>query len=288
MITGGSVTPFTLASFMTKSFRRSCGFAGWAVLAVVGVGRVDGGLLHVRPPSRQRSAQSPPSARRGPRPSPLTQPVCLRAPDTYSGSCGFAHWRLQALREFVLVAVRGDGQAVGRADVDAGVALDAELRVEHRLHVAVETCCTSAAVSLGAEPKSTSIEIFLKRSSGSRAEPPALDQVVVVLVRPLMQAILRLDRFIVGGSRLGDRRAANSAAWIEIAAWWPCSTAQMMFLRAERGVAMAKNTSGRVDWNVTLSRRPARATCRTRCRGRLDPRERVFLADHPGSRRRPG
>jgi hypothetical protein len=36
-----------------------------------------------------------------------------------------------------LVAVSRDRQAVGRADVDAGVALDAELRVEHGLNVAI-------------------------------------------------------------------------------------------------------------------------------------------------------
>ena len=40
--------------------------------------------------------------------------------------------------------------------------------------------------------------------------------------------------------------------WIEIAAWWPCSTAQMMFF-GPNAASPPKNTPGRVDWNVFVS-----------------------------------
>ena len=39
---------------------------------------------------------------------------------------------------------------------------------------------------------------------------------------------------------------------MEIAAWWPCSTAQMMFF-GPNAASPPKNTSGGVDWKVTLS-----------------------------------
>ena len=44
----------------------------------------------------------------------------------------------QPLAQLVLGAVVGEGDAVHRADVDAGVAFDAELPGEHGLHVAIE------------------------------------------------------------------------------------------------------------------------------------------------------
>ena len=46
--------------------------------------------------------------------------------------------RLQARAQVGLLAVGGERDAVHRADVDARVALDAQLVGEHRLHVAVE------------------------------------------------------------------------------------------------------------------------------------------------------
>src|SRR4051812_40974392 len=52
------------------------------------------------------------------------------------GSVGRRH--RQAGPQGVLVRVRRDGQAVDRADVDAGIALDAQLVAEHRLHIAVQ------------------------------------------------------------------------------------------------------------------------------------------------------
>ena len=46
--------------------------------------------------------------------------------------------RRQALTQIRLLAVLREGDAIHRADVDAGVAFDAERRGEHRLHVAVQ------------------------------------------------------------------------------------------------------------------------------------------------------
>ena len=39
---------------------------------------------------------------------------------------------------------------------------------------------------------------------------------------------------------------------MEIAAWWPCSTAQMMFF-GPKAASPPKNTCGSVDWKVVLS-----------------------------------
>ncbi len=46
--------------------------------------------------------------------------------------------RVQPLAQILLVAVRGERDAVHRADIDASVALDAQLGREHRLRVAVQ------------------------------------------------------------------------------------------------------------------------------------------------------
>ena len=46
--------------------------------------------------------------------------------------------RLEARAQFCFVAVLGERDAVHRADVDAGIAFDAELAGEHGLHIAVE------------------------------------------------------------------------------------------------------------------------------------------------------
>ena len=73
----------------------------------------------------------------------------------------------QPLAQVVLLAVGRDGQAGGRADVDAGVALDA-LRVrEHRLHVAVEAAFDLARGLLGIEAQLDLDESFANRSRRS-------------------------------------------------------------------------------------------------------------------------
>ena len=49
----------------------------------------------------------------------------------FAGACSRA-------AQLGFLAVRGEGDAIHRADVDAGVAFDAELPGEHGLHVAIE------------------------------------------------------------------------------------------------------------------------------------------------------
>src|ERR1700733_12303463 len=45
--------------------------------------------------------------------------------------------RLQALAQIGLIAVGGEGDAIHRTDVDAGVAFDAKLAGEYRLYIAI-------------------------------------------------------------------------------------------------------------------------------------------------------
>ena len=66
--------------------------------------------------------------------------------------------------------------------------------------------------------------------------------------------------------------------WIEIAAWWPCSTAQMMFFGPHRGVAAEEDARQRRleghrvdDGHVPFADLEAEVA--------LDPGERVLLAD---------
>ena len=52
---------------------------------------------------------------------------------------GYLGRRVQALAQVRLFTVPGEGDAVHRADVDAGIAFDAQTRAEHRLRIAIET-----------------------------------------------------------------------------------------------------------------------------------------------------
>ena len=60
-------------------------------------------------------------------------------------------WRLEPRSQIGLLAVWRHGQAIDRADIDASVALDAELGVEHRLHIAIETALHLGGGLLGGE-----------------------------------------------------------------------------------------------------------------------------------------
>ena len=99
----------------------------------------------------QRSAHRPQCTQRSSSLT-MTRPVCLQrrrrrtAPARMFGAGAFSRVRSSAS-----VAVRRDGEAVDRADVDAGVALDAELVGEHGLHVAVEAALHLLGGLLGGE-----------------------------------------------------------------------------------------------------------------------------------------
>ena len=148
--------PLTLAILMTKSFTRVAG------------SRHRDSVLHDAASSRacgqcttsdfcmsqaavgQRSAHSPQCTQRSSSLT-MTRPVCGSAAETYSGCVRFFAGAVQARAQLGLLAVVRDGQAVDRADVDAGIALDAQLRGEHRLHVAVEAALHFLRGLLGGE-----------------------------------------------------------------------------------------------------------------------------------------
>ena len=66
--------------------------------------------------------------------------------------------------------------------------------------------------------------------------------------------------------------------WIEMAAWWPCATAQMMFLGPQRRVA-AEEDAGRVDCMVRLVDHRHVPLVELDAQVALDPGERVLLPD---------
>ena len=123
----------------------------------------------------------------------------------------------------------GERDAVHRADVDACVALDAQLVGEHRLHVAIEAALRFRVRELRIEPQLDLRADVLQRDDRV-LERHAIAAIAVdaVVVAPLVDAHLLRQQVHV------RRRALVSASprqWrsIEIAASWPCATAQMMF-----------------------------------------------------------
>ena len=66
--------------------------------------------------------------------------------------------------------------------------------------------------------------------------------------------------------------------WMEMAAWWPCSTAQMMFF-GPKAASPPKNTPGRVDWKVVAIDHRHVPLVELDAEVALDPGEGVLLAD---------
>ena len=147
--------PLTFANLTTKSFTRSRRSASRF------------GMSRSHPPHRgilivdfcmsqaavgQRSAHKPQCTHTSSSLT-MTRPVCGSALDTYSACCGLVGRRLEPRAQLGFGAVRRDGEAVDGADVDAGIAFDAELRGEHRLHVAVEAALHLERGLLGGEAR---------------------------------------------------------------------------------------------------------------------------------------
>src|ERR1700742_4019823 len=66
-------------------------------------------------------------------------PTGLReACGNHQGLCQVFGGSLEPRTQIGLLAVLSDGEAIHRADVDTGVALDTQLCAEHRLHIAVQ------------------------------------------------------------------------------------------------------------------------------------------------------
>src|SRR6187399_1622444 len=140
--------PFTVAILIAKSFTlsgisgahsssnkgkfcvRGCRFIG-------GVWPLDSRLLHV--PGRGRAALGAQAA--------VHAQVFVFDHDAagmfqrrryVQGLSDILRGRLEPSAQIGFLTIRRDGQAIHRADVDARVALDAQLGLEHRLHIAIE------------------------------------------------------------------------------------------------------------------------------------------------------
>src|SRR6185312_3047228 len=109
--------------------------------------------------------------------------------------------RVEAAAQLFLLAVGGEGDAVHRADVDAGVALDAELRREDRLNIAIEA-------ALGLEIGQLVVEAELD------LDPDVLEDDLLVLERDAVAEIVRdvvvvaplVDAHLLAGEVDGRRR----------------------------------------------------------------------------------
>src|SRR5258708_4694864 len=97
--------------------------------------------------------------------------------------------RGQAAAQNVLRAVLRDGEAIDRADVDAGIALDAQLRREHRLDVAIQAALNLESRLFGRKPKfHFDVDLLEAFDESHVRHQTPLDAVVLVLVRPLVHA----------------------------------------------------------------------------------------------------
>ncbi len=101
-------------------------------------------------PVGQRSAHSPQCTQMFSSFS-ITRPVWGNGAETYSGCVGILSRRFEPLVDLRCVAVRRDREAVDGADVDARVALDAELGRERRLDIAIQTALDLGRDLLDAE-----------------------------------------------------------------------------------------------------------------------------------------
>ena len=63
--------------------------------------------------------------------------------------------------------------------------------------------------------------------------------------------IFWLTRLVIGGGPGVVQAFARQNRSMEMAAWWPCATAQMMF-SGPQAASPPKKTPGRDDWKVVL------------------------------------
>src|SRR5215831_9698104 len=196
--------PFTVAILMVKSLMRArlafdmVSFASGnlglfrleRIRLVGGVRPVQLGFLHV--PGRGRAALGAQSAVHAQVLVLHHHPRGLRQRRRYVQRLAeVLRGRLEAGTQLGLLTVMRDGETVDRADIDTGVALDTELRGEHRLHVAVETALHfllhllrgEAELNLDVELLETLLERHVRHQA-------PLHRCVVVGVRPLVHAHL--------------------------------------------------------------------------------------------------
>ena len=178
-------------------------------------------------------------------------------------------------------------QSIGQMSTQASHSMQS-LRVEHGLHVAVQ-----AALRLGERQLAVEAELDLDRDVLQRdhrvlaAAPCSAGRCEIgVVVAPLVDAhLLRHERCTSAAGR-----CATSSPWqklsIEIAASWPCATAQMMFF-GPKAASPPKKTLGMRRLHASPGRRLRHAPlCRTRCRRRARSRGRRSPGRSRPARRR--
>ena len=225
----------------------------------------------------QRSAHSPQCTHRSSS-FTMTRAVCGNAAETMQRLGEILRGRLQARAQVCLVTIARDGQAIDRTDVDTGIALDAQLRAEHRLHVAVEAALHFLRRLLRGETQLhldvEFLEALLERDVRHEA---ALGRRVVVRIGPLVHAHLAALQIDPGRQSLGHRLAlavaVNGDRGLVAVLHSPDDV-----LRAESGITAEKHAGARRlegalvdDRNVPLVELDAQVA--------LDPREGILLAD---------
>src|SRR5579871_1311575 len=200
--------PFTLANLTTKSLTRSGALTELGMDVLIGRRRYGkGGFLHV--PRRRRAALGAQTAVHA---HVLVlehdAPGLRQGRGDEQGLLWILRGRLETAAQLRFAAVRCDGQAVDRADVDAGIALDAQLRAEHRLHVTVETALHLELRLPGREAE-LDLDVDALEALGERdmRHEPTLGAVVLVLVRPLVHAHLAALQGEAARLALRDRLA---------------------------------------------------------------------------------
>src|SRR6185437_1450956 len=181
--------------------------------------------------------------------------------------------------QLFLLAVFGEGYAIHRADVDARVALDAQLAGEHRLHVAVETAVRFLERELDVEAE-FDLRLDVLQGHGLVAQRYLVTLVErdVVVVAPLVDAHLlahHLDRrqwavgHVLAGEHLVDRHGGLVAVRHR-----PDDV-----LRAEGGVAAEEHLRMRRGEGRLVDLGHAPLVVELDADVALDPGERVLLAD---------
>src|SRR6202049_3437733 len=88
-------------------------------------------------------------------------------------------------------AVLRDGEAIDRTNVDAGIALDAELRREYRLHVAIQAALNLESRLFGRESElHLDVDLLEALDEAHMRHQTPFHAVVLVLVRPFVHAHL--------------------------------------------------------------------------------------------------
>ena len=126
--------------------------------------------------------------------------------------------RRQPRAQLFFFAILRERDAVERAYIDASIAFDAKLGLEHRLHIAVQASLRLRETKLAVKAKlDLRPHIFQRHFVGKVRNLKAQIVGNVVVVRPLVNAHLLLIRFTSGGGRSFTSRPWQNWS-IEIAA----------------------------------------------------------------------